>query len=580
MSKKKLFPSEWAKDAIWYQIFPERFRNGDKSNDKYTFEKTIPGWKIKKWGSDWYSLDKWEQENFGDFYQSVHSRRYGGDLQGIMDKLDYLKSLGVSGLYLNPVFRSPSAHKYDASCFHHIEETFGPDPAGDRKQTAYETENPETWVWTSADKLFLNLINEVHKRKMKIIIDGAFNHSGRTFFAFQDILKNKKKSKYVGWYRITNWDSSLKDGFDYSGWFGHSGLPEFRRTETNIDAHYKKYVFDITKRWLAPDGNTENGIDGWRLDAANCLPHGFWKQWRKVVKEINPETYITGEIFEIAPEYLQGDEFDALMNYPFASTVSEFFIDRKNKISVSEFDKRLKQLRDAYPDEITFYMQNLVSSHDTPRLSSMIVNPDLRYRNFSEFSKYSNLRDNPDYRIDRGSHAESDIHKLIVIFQLTYIGAPMLYYGDEVGMTGANDPDCRKPMLWDDIVYEDEKTHPVSGKTRPVEKNYADKKLLEHYKKLIDIRKNNASLRRGSFRAIYIDDVKDVYGFLREWKTEKIIVFINNSKNIQNVEFFHLPFFSKKFVDVLNSNREYIVSDDRTTIKINPKWALILKNIK
>lgn len=579
-SKIKDVP-DWAKDAVWYQVFPERFRNGDPTNDptlEDTKEKGIKGWKIRSWGSDWYGMDEWEKDNFDSVYQSIFRRRYGGDLQGVIDKLDYLKSLGVTAIYINPVFRAPSLHKYDGSCFHHVEETFGPDPQGDRKMIAEakETEDPDTWVWTSADKLLLKLIKEAHKRDLKVIIDGVFNHSGRYFFAFEDILKNGKKSRYADWYEIEQWDKSLPDGFEYKGWFGIKSLPEFKRDENTLNAGYRRYLSDITKRWMAPDGNIKDGIDGWRLDVAFCVPHGFWKEWRKHVKSINPSAYLTAEVVKISPEFLRGDEFDATMNYPFAYSVSEFFIDRKNRVLPTEFDNRLRHLRNSYPEQITYVMQNLMSSHDSPRLRTLIVNPDMRYRDWSGHFERSKVEKNPDYRIDRGNEDHRKIHKLIAIFQMTYLGAPMIYYGDEIGMTGANDPDCRKPMIWEDIEYKDEVVHPAKSKARVEEKNEIDRDLLDHYKKMIRIRNEHPALRRGDFETLITDDKNRVYAFQRTYKNERAIVVINNSDKKQDV---NIKFPGKndvKFTDVLNGDKKYDTEDEILKIPVNPKWAVIL----
>jgi glycosidase len=594
MDVYKIIPDEesiykvpnWAKDAVWYQIFPERFRNGNPSVNptlEDIKEGEIKNWKISEWTSDWYEIASWEHENFNSIFQSIFMRRYGGDLQGILDKLDYLKDLGITAIYLNPIFRAPSLHKYDTSCYHHIDETLGPDPEGDRKlvEQANETDDPSTWVFTKADMLLLELIKEIHSRNMKLILDGVFNHSGRYTFAFQDILKNGRKSKYSSWYSITRWDPSLPDGFRYKGWAGFQYLPEFRRDKDNVNENYKEYIFNVTRRWMAPYGHIEDGIDGWRLDVAFCLPHGFWKEWRKHVKSINPEAYLTAEVVTISPEYLHGDEFDAMMNYPFAVTAVEYFIDKKNKISASMFDKKLQLLRESYSSPVTYVMQNLFSSHDTPRTRSLIVNPDLNYRDWAVHSEKSKVEKNPNYRIDRGTEEHRDIHKLMVIFQMTYVGAPMVYYGDEVGMTGANDPDCRKPMIWEDLEYKDEKAHPVKTCCRPFEKNYVDRDLLEHYKKMIRIRNENPSLRRGSYKTILTDDEKDIFCFLRECEGEKILVVLNNSNIEQKVklDITSLNCKEAKFVDILNGNKEYIVIGN-LKLEIKSKWAAVLRDVR
>jgi glycosidase len=573
---------EWARDVVWYQIFPERFRNGDPSNDptlESIHEGEIPGWRVKSWGSDWYARDDWEAERYPSVFQSIFRRRYGGDLQGVIDKLDYLESLGVTAIYLNPIFRSPSLHKYDGSCFHHVEETFGPDPEGDRRmiEEARETEDPSTWVWTSADRIFLKLVKEVHRRGMRLIIDGVFNHSGRTFFAFEDLRRNGRESRYASWYTITRWDESLSDGFEYKGWFGIHSLPEFRRDDSGVDSSYQRYVYDITRRWMAPEGRVADGVDGWRLDVAFCLPHEFWKEWRRHVKGINPDAYITGEVVEIAPDYLRGDEFDGLMNYPFAYAAVEFFVDRRNRIPPSVFDRRLAELRDAYPLEITRVMQNLYSSHDCSRLASIIVNPDMNFRDFGGHFNKSKVENTPSYRIDRGEPAELATHKLMVTFQMTYLGAPMLYYGNEVGMTGANDPDCRKPMIWDDIVYEDESVHPHPGVTRPREPNAANAELLEHYRKLIRIRNEHVALRRGDFQTILVDDARRLFGFARTHERERILVILNDGPVSQDLELPVADESSLEFDDLLLSGRRLQARNGVLCFTLPPSGAVVLQ---
>jgi glycosidase len=184
LSLSQVVVPQWAKDAIWYQIFPERFRNGDRSNDPTPADLEMsPGreWKVSPWTSDWYKLQPWEEKFSSRFYGNVFERRYGGDIQGVIDKLDYLSDLGITAIYFNPVFDAISLHKYDASTYHHIDHTFGPDPHGDQELIKGETEDPGTWKWTSADSLFLRLIKEAHRRGIKVIIDGVFNHSGTRF---------------------------------------------------------------------------------------------------------------------------------------------------------------------------------------------------------------------------------------------------------------------------------------------------------------------------------------------------------------------------------------------------------------
>ncbi|MFA6583798.1 MAG: glycoside hydrolase family 13 protein [Elusimicrobiaceae bacterium] len=563
--KEHISTPDWAKDAVWYQIFPERFRNGDRNNDpdsQHLSEGSAECWRIKDWGGDWYAVDEWE-EKAGGFFRSVGLRRYGGDLQGIIDKLDYLADLGVTALYLNPVFRSGSAHKYDGKCFHHIEETFGPDPEGDRRllASANETDDPATWLWTSADRLFLKLITEAHCRNLKVIIDGVFNHCGRDFFAFEDLLKNRQKSGYKSWYNITAWTDSLPDGFEYKGWENYHYLPEFRRDQNNVDDSYKNYVFNITRRWLKPDGIVENGVDGWRLDVAPCMPDGFWKDWRKCVKAENPDAYIAAEISTHRPEYMAGDEFDACMNYQWAFTCVDFFANKKNKINAAQFDEKLDVLRKDYAPETCQAMMNLLSSHDTPRMRTLFANPDRNYHGLDQKSAAnSRVYDSHDYQLDRGTAEQKKAQLLFMLFQMCYVGAPMIYYGDELGMTGANDPDCRKPMLWPDIGYARETAHPIPGKTGPCEANEPDSEIFNFYKTLIKIRKSEICLRRGSVETLAADDA--MFVFARAYKEERLIVALNNGAETGQVEI-----KAGNVTDLLSG--EKFVPDSRGTVCLN-----------
>ena len=216
------FVPEWAKGIVWYQIFPERFRNGDPKNDPTNDDIQgayphghNPQWQIHPWTADWYAQQPYEQHTGEPIWTHLQRRRYGGDLQGILNSLDYLADLGVGAIYLNPVFTSPSLHKYDGATYHHIDPTLGPDPAGDRALIATETpDDPSTWVWTSADKLLLELITAVHQRNMHIIIDGVFNHMGLNSWAFQDVVKNRQASPYKDWFKIKSWgDPATGEGF-------------------------------------------------------------------------------------------------------------------------------------------------------------------------------------------------------------------------------------------------------------------------------------------------------------------------------------------------------------------------------
>ena len=519
------FP-EWAKGIIWYQIFPERFANGDTTNDpsvdKVFIERDKPKiGKLPRWTSDWFTQAEWEKKSNGKFRDNLTQRRYGGDIQGIIDHLNYLKGLGIDAIYLNPVFEAVSMHKYDASCYHHIDVNFGPDPAGDIE--IMKSENPEnasTWKWTSADKLFLKLINEVHKRGMKIIIDGVFNHTGTQFWAFKDIVKEQSNSRFRDWYIIRSFDdpSTKKNEFDYKGWWNFKSLPEFNRSKNDLNAGPKEYIFNSTKKWMDPnnDGDPSDGIDGWRLDVARDVPIGFWNDWSTIVKSINPEAYISAELWELSPDLVGKDKpFDALMNYNFAFAVNKFFIAKKNKIKTSEFIDTLQKIDKTYDNETIQILMNLIDSHDTDRLSSMILNPD------REFDHDGDER-NQSYNPGKPDKEEYSIQKLIVAFQMTYKGSPMIYYGDEAGMWGADDPYDRKPMIWSELNYDDEIISPESGFSKGLGryKVAVNQDLLDFYKKMISIRKSSQAFTCGTTNFIFHDDSTSTFAFSRKFNSD------------------------------------------------------------
>lgn len=533
---------QWSKGIVWYQVFPERFNNGDPSNDPkvndqngaYPFDDTS-AFQIHPWTSDWYQLQPYEQKNRKDIYFNIQRRRYGGDLQGILNKLDYIQSLGVNAIYMTPIFWSPSSHKYDALCYHHVDPTFGPDPAGDIEMMKKENPlAPETWVWTKADLLALKLIEEVHKRKMYIIFDGVFNHLGVKNFAFEDVVKNQQKSAYKDWFDIINWqDSSTGKKFEYKGWFGVKTLPELKEDSAGIVAGPKQYIFNSTMRWMNPmNKGVAYGIDGWRLDVAYDVGHPFWKDWRKWVRSINPNAYLTAELvynIEQTRPYLSGDEFDATMNYNFAFIMHDFFVQDTSASTVTQFDGKLKELREAFGENVAFNMQNLMNSHDATRLASAVANPDgIKFGNWGKYFNWSQKSNNKKYNARKPTAEQIQKQKLIVAFQMLYLGAPMFFYGDEAGMWGANDPDCRKPMLWADKKYDAETFNPNQSTHDPDEVLF-NQDLFNWYKKFIGIRQQYESVRLGSYNTLVVDDAKRMYAFSRKLGNEEVIVIVNRS---------------------------------------------------
>ncbi len=576
------FTPAWSKGVVWYQIFPERYFNGDAKNDPevadlngaYPFDDTS-AFQIHPWTSDWYQLQPYEQKNRKNIWFNLQRRRYGGDLQGIIDKLDYIKSLGVDAIYLTPVFWSPSSHKYDALCYHHVDPTFGPDPDGDKK--LIESEDPlvpEKWVWTKADLLALKLIEEVHKRKMYIIFDGVFNHVGVRNFAFRDLEKNQQASPYKDWFIVNSWrDTAKGTPFQYKAWFGVKTLPEFKEDSSGIVQGPKEYIFNSTRRWMNPmNKGTSHGIDGWRLDVAYDVGHPFWKDWRKLVKSVNPQAYITAElVYPIAKTqpYLQGDEFDATMNYNFAFIMHDFFVQDTTASTVTQFDARLKELREAFGSSVALNMQNLMNSHDATRIGSAVANPDgEKFGSWGKYFNWSQKSNNKNYNARKPTAEQLQKQKLIAAFQVLYLGSPMIYYGDECGMWGSNDPDCRKPMLWEGEKYDAETYNPDQT-THDPDLVAFNADLFNWYKKLIALRKQYKSIRLGNFTTLLTDDARQLYAFSRKFDKEEIVVVVNRSNRPVSLA----PTFLQN-----GKYRDVYTKKQALEVNIKPMDILVLSN--
>jgi cyclomaltodextrinase len=577
------FTPNWSKGVVWYQIFPERFYNGDPSNDPkvidqdgaYPFDVTSD-FQIHPWTSDWYKLQPYEQKNGKDVFYNIQRRRYGGDLQGVINKLDYLQSLGINAIYMNPVFWSPSSHKYDALCYHHVDPSFGPDPEGDRKLIEKEDPlNPEKWVWTKADLLALKLIEEVHKRKMYIIFDGVFNHLGVNSFAFRDVEKNQESSAYKDWFSVKSWKDDAKGTkFEYEGWYGVKTLPELKEDNTGIVPGPKQYIFDATKRWMNPmNKGTQYGIDGWRLDVAFCVGHPFWKDWRKWVKSINSEAYLTAELvytIDKTKPYLSGDEFDATMNYNFSFAVHDFFVQDEKACTVTQFDAQLKELREGFGEGVAMNMQNLVDSHDATRIGSAVANPDgKKFGDWGDYFNWSQKSSNAEYNARKPNAEQLQKQKLIAAFQILYLGSPMIYYGDECGMWGSNDPDCRKPMVWADKKYDSETFNPDQTK-HEADKVDFNIDLFNWYKKIIGLRNKYDAIKKGSYTTLDINDAEKIYTFIRKSGTQEVIVILNRSD--KNVNFNNSILKKGEYKDVFTKRT-------MKEIQIKPMDIVVLSNI-
>ena len=521
----------WAADAIFYQIFPERFANGDPSNDptheSLEFPEVTPdSWEVSPWTGDWYARAAWEQQMGDNFYDDgVFHRRYGGDLQGILDHLDHVEDLGINVIYLNPVFYARSLHKYDGNSFHHVDPYFGPDPKGDLEIIAQETSDPATWQWTAADKLFLELVRRMHERQIRVVIDGVFNHTGRDFFAFADLRENQEKSPYKDWYIVQRFDdpATPHNEFHYKGWWGVDTLPEFANEPSGSDLHPgpKDYIFAITRRWMDPnaDGDPTDGIDGWRLDVANEVPLGFWEQWNALAREINPHVYTVTEIWDEAQDFLELGGFSATMNYhSFAFPVKGFLID--NQLAPEDFAAQMDHRRSQYSTSVQRAQQNLIDSHDTDRVASMIVNAGrLPYLQPTRFDYDVGERVSPrnwsDYDVSKPTDEHRRVQRIVTLFQMTYVGAPMVYYGTEAGMWGGDDPCDRMPMVWRELKY-DSQTHDPLGRPRKKDEVKFDRKLYGFYEAAIHLRRAYPVLRRGDIEFTHTDNENSFLAY-RRW---------------------------------------------------------------
>ncbi|WP_028590445.1 alpha-glycosidase [Paenibacillus massiliensis] len=420
-----LRPPAWVKDAVFYQIFPERFANGDPSLNP-------PG--TEAWGG---------QPRFDNFF--------GGDLQGVLNHLDYLESLGITAIYFTPVFQATTNHKYDTEDYMKVDAHFG-DAA-----------------------LLKTLVNACHARGIRVLLDAVFNHSGRTFAPFVDLLEKGEASSYRDWFHVHSFPLTVNDGTPTYDTFALEPMMPKLNTE---HPEVRSYLLQVAEYWTK-----EIGIDGWRLDVADEVDHAFWRAFRTTVKSINPEAYILGEMWNDSVEWLQGDQFDATMNYPFTRSVIDFFVD--NKTDAEQFAFSIGNQLARYPRQAAEVAFNLLDSHDTPRLLTLCK-------------------------------GDTRLMKLAALFQFTYLGTPCIYYGDEIGMDGGADPDCRKCMQWDEELQ--------------------DRELFAFYQELIQMRNEHPALRaEGSFRFLEAKAGSGLIVYERRSHQEHLLILLNRENHPQAV---------------------------------------------
>ncbi|MGM0878364.1 MAG: alpha-glycosidase [Bacillota bacterium] len=433
---------DWVKNTVWYQIFPERFANG---NPELNPEGTLP------WGS---------ADPEPDTY-------FGGDFEGIINNIDHLVKLGITGIYFTPIFKANTNHKYDTIDYMEIDPQFG---------------DKET---------FKKLVSIFHENGIRVMLDAVFNHSGFYFDAFQDVLEKQEKSNYRDWFHLREFPVQAFPEPNYDTFAFTHMMPKLNTEHPEV----KQYLLNVAKYWIE-----EFNIDGWRLDVANEVDHEFWREFRKTVKAVKSDVYILGEIWHDSMPWLQGDQFDAVMNYPFTNASLEYLA--KGTINAEEFAQQLTKVLTSYPKNVNEAAFNLLGSHDTPRVLT-ICNDD------------------------------KDKLKLLFLFQLSFIGTPCIYYGDEIGLTGDNDPGCRKCMIWE----EDEQDH----------------ELFTFVKKLISLRNEQAAFGNGGeFTFLETNNDTNHVVYSKQSAEETILIVVNNSTDMINVTIPY-DFTGKKPLDLWNN---------------------------
>ncbi|ADV67746.1 glycoside hydrolase family 13 protein [Deinococcus maricopensis] len=470
---------DWVKDAVFYQIFPDRFARSTRVPKPHH---------LQPWGA------------------APHIYKYqGGDLLGVAEHLDHLVDLGITAIYFCPVFQSASNHRYHTHDYHVVDPMLGGNDA------------------------LRELIDAAHARGLKVVLDGVFNHASRGFFQFNDILENGEHSAYLDWFHIEHLplrayhDADVPSG--YAAWWGNRALPKFNTSTPAV----REFLLDVAERWM------HFGIDGWRLDVPNEIDDDrFWQEFRRRVKAINPDAYIVGEIWGDATRWLRGDQFDAVMNYLFTRPALAYFGARTLNNAVNEvsgtghidpidaqtFAQRMTDTLHMYHPEVVAAQLNLLDSHDTARYLTAVGGDATAFR-------------------------------LATAFQMTFVGAPCIYYGDEIGLPGGPDPDCRRAFPWD---------HPDTW----------DTDTLAYTRKLTHARRASAPLRRGDFRVLHAHG--DLLAYARTHGGEAAYALINTDAHAHSLTLTNLA--PGTYTDVL-TGQQYTFAE-RHTFQVSPRTAIVL----
>ena len=433
---------DWVKNTVWYQIFPERFNNADASIDPAG---------VLPWASKDPSYDTF----------------FGGDILGITEKLDYLADLGINGIYLCPIFKSPSTHKYDTEDYFEIDPQFG------TKET------------------FKQFVEAAHAKGIKVMLDMVVNHCGYNFGPWQDVLEHGENSEYKDWFHIRNFPVVRDEEPvmpNYDAFAFSKRMPKMKTENPAV----RDYFLDVARYWTE-----EFNIDAWRLDVANEVDHVFWREFRKMLHSIKNDIYILGEVWHDSNPWLRGDQFDAVMNYPLTNAINDFMA--RDKTTAEQFVNDIARVQTMYSRNVTEVNFNLLNSHDTERLLTT---------------------------------CKGDKRKALLAytFLMTQPGSPCVYYGDEIGMDGHHDPDCRKCMIWDE--------------------NEQDHKMFATFKHLIALRKNHPALRACNTECFATSD-PDIILFKKSAPDEEIYILINNTENTKTIDLSNI--LPKEYTDLLTN---------------------------
>lgn len=562
---------DWAKGAVMYQIFTDRFYNGDKSNDVET--------------NEYYYIGDYSRRvtNWDKYPANMGVREfYGGDLQGVMDKLDYLQELGVEVVYFNPLFVSPSNHKYDIQDYDYIDPHYGkivddggevlPDGVTDNSQaTKYKKRTTGLKNLEASNELFIKLVEELHRRGMKVILDGVFNHCG-SFNKWMDrerIYEGEEDyepgayvsadSPYRSYFRFfkegpENWPYNG----NYDGWWGHDTLPKLNYEDS---VKLENYILYIGRKWVSPPYN----VDGWRLDVAadlgrsNEYNHEFWQKFRRAVKDANPNALILAEHYGDPRDWLKGDEWDTVMNYDAFMEPVTWFLTGMEKHSDEAREELLGNI-DNFIGSMAHHMSNML----TPSLQ--VAMNELSNHDHSRFLTRTN------HMVGRVEHlgpeaANEYVNKAVmreaVVMQMTWVGAPTVYYGDEAGVCGFTDPDNRRTYPW----------------------GHEDQELIAFHKEAIRIHKEHPALKTGSLKILGGEE--NILSYARFKGHDRIIVVINNRSERAEVK---VPVWEAEIPIKCRMKRllysykdgytteyeEYLVEDGEVVANMGPHSALVL----